>query len=205
MKRLLHALLIALFAAAMPAAASGPERLQQSIDDLRSLQADFEQTVLDSDFVVDEMSRGRLALKRPGRFRWDYIEPHEQLIVADGERMWNYEEDLQQVTVHAMDETLASSPAMLLTGEGSLEESFEISDLGESGQLHWVQLVPRVRDSEFESVRVGLGDAGVEVMELRDNLGQTTRIEFRNIRRNPDLADALFEFTPPPGTDVIER
>ncbi len=183
----------------------GIERLKRSIDELDSLRAGFEQTVLDSEFTVDEVSRGTVKIKKPGRFRWDYTEPHEQLIVSNGEKVWMYEEDLMQVTIRDMDETLASSPAMLLTGRGDLEDSFELEDSGKAGELHWVQLVPRVQDSEFETIRVGLGEEGVEVMELRDNLGQTTRIEFRTIERNPELDDELFEFTPPDGVDVVEQ
>ena len=183
----------------------GIAELKRSIEELDSLRASFEQTVLDSDFTVDEVSRGTVTIKKPGRFRWDYTEPHEQLIVSDGERVWIYEEDLMQVTVREMDETLASSPAMLLTGRGDLEESFVLEDMGPAGELHWVQLTPRVQDSEFETIRVGLDADGVSVMELRDQLGQTTRIEFRTIERNPELDEEQFHFEPPDGVDVVEQ
>lgn len=183
----------------------GIAELKRSIAELDSLRASFEQTVLDSDFTVDEVSRGTVTILKPGRFRWDYTEPHEQLIVSDGEKVWIYEEDLMQVTVREMDETLASSPAMLLTGRGDLEESFVLEDMGPAGELHWVQLTPRVQDSEFETIRVGLDADGVNIMELRDRLGQTTRIEFRTIERNPELDEDQFHFEPPEGVDVVEQ
>lgn len=183
----------------------GAEPLRQALADLDSLRAEFEQTVFDSDFTTDEVSAGSVAIKRPGRFRWDYTRPYEQVVVSDGERMWIYEPDLEQATVQPMDETLAASPAMLLTGRGDLEDSFVIEDAGRQGELHWFNLTPRVQDTEFESVRIGLGERTVELMELRDNLGQTTRIEFHDIELNPTLSDELFEFTPPEGTDVVER
>ncbi|MCP1726735.1 outer membrane lipoprotein carrier protein [Natronospira proteinivora] len=179
--------------------------LKQALDRLETLQAGFEQTVLDSEFTVDEVSSGTFAIKRPGRFRWDYQTPFEQLIISDGEEMWIYEPDMEQASVQPMDETLATSPAMLLTGRGDLEDSFRIEDDGVQGELHWFRLTPRVQDSEFEVVRIALGDETVELMELRDNLGQTTRIEFHSIQHNPDLDDSLFQFTPPDGVDVIGR
>lgn len=184
---------------------AGVETLRNALAELDTLRADFEQTVLNSEFTVDEVSSGTFAIKRPGRFRWDYEEPEERLLVADGERMWIYEPEFEQATVQAMDATLATSPAMLLTGEADLEESFRIEDEGVQGALHWVRLTPRVQDSEFEQVRIGIGERTVELMELRDNLGGVTRIEFDNIEFNPALPDSLFQFEPPPGTDVIEQ
>lgn len=184
---------------------AGVQTLRNALDELDTLRADFEQTVLNSEFTVDEVSSGTLAIKRPGRFRWDYQEPEERLLIADGERMWIYEPEFEQATVQAMDQTLATSPAMLLTGEGDLEESFRIEDEGVQGELHWVRLTPRVQDSEFEQVRIGIGERTVELMELRDNLGGVTRIEFDNIELNPQLPDSLFQFEPPAGTDVIEQ
>ncbi len=204
--RLAALLAVTLFASVSAHASSdGVERLHRALDELNTLSAGFEQTVLDSEFTVDEVSSGTFAIKRPGRFRWDYTEPYEQLIVADGERMWIYESDLEQATAQSMDETLATSPAMLLTGSGDLEDSFHIEDEGRQGRLYWVRLVPRVQDSEFEAVRIGIGEQTVELMELRDNIGQTTRIEFHNIELNPEIEDSYFQFTPPEGTDVIER
>ncbi len=201
--------LLALSLIALPVTASaqddGVERLRQALANLDSLSAGFEQTVLDSEFTVDEVSSGTVEIKRPGRFRWDYTEPYEQLIVADGERMWIYEADLEQATVQSMDETLASSPAMLLTGSADLDEGFHLEDEGRQGRLYWVRLVPRVQDSEFESVRIGIGEQTIELMELRDNIGQTTRIEFHSIELNPPIDDGRFQFSPPEGTDVIER
>jgi len=184
---------------------AGVDRLRAAMADLDTLQAGFEQTVLDSEFTVDEIASGTFAVKRPGRFRWDYQDPFEQLIISDGEEMWIYEPDMEQASVQPMDETLAASPAMLLTGRGDLEDSFEIEAEGRQGNLYWYRLIPRIQDSEFEVVRIALGEETVELMELRDNLGQTTRIEFHSIQLNPSLDDEQFQFTPPDGVDVIGR
>jgi outer membrane lipoprotein carrier protein len=207
-KRILSVLaLLAPLVAAMPATATvdnaGLARLQQLLTNLHTLRADFTQTVLDSDLTVNKESHGTLMIKRPGRFRWDYQAPTQQLIVGDGKRIWMYDKELEQVTVKPMDQTLASSPAMLLTGSGSLQDSFTVQTLGDKGSLFWVELTPRVQDSQFKAVRVGLGDKAVQVMELTDNLGQTTRIEFSHIHVNGPLDDKLFDFRPPPGTDVL--
>ncbi|MEA5445498.1 outer membrane lipoprotein chaperone LolA [Gammaproteobacteria bacterium AB-CW1] len=183
----------------------GAADLREILAELHSLRANFEQTVLDSEFVVDETASGEVAIKRPGRFRWDYSEPYEQVIVSDGETMWDYEADFEQVIVRPMDETLATSPAMLLSGEGDLEDSFVVEDEGMQGNLRWFQLRPRVQDTEFERIRIAVGEETVELMELRDNLGQTTRIEFHNIEFNPELPDDLFHFDPPEGVDVIRQ
>lgn len=181
--------------------------LQDFVDGLETLQADFTQTVLNDELEPVRESVGTFKLDRPGRFRWDYTAPFEQVIVGDGENLWTYDPELEQVTVKPMQETLASSPASLLTGTAPIEDEFNVREIGASGELYWIGLTPRVADTDFERVRVALRitDSGgqLDTMELLDNLGQTTRIRFENVKRNAPIDASAFEFTPPEGADVI--
>ncbi len=195
MKKILPGLLLLLFTLPLAAAttpASGVALLKLFLNDVDTLKADFVQTVLDAQLAVTESSQGTLLLARSGKF-----------IVADGKNLWIYDKLLEQVTVKPLSSSLASSPAMLLSGVGSLEDSFELQDMGQQGELVWVKLIPRVQDSDFEAVRVGFENSQVAIMELTDKLGQTTRIEFNNVQRNPALPADAFVFTPPEGADVI--
>lgn len=184
--------------------------IKNVLSGLETLQADFTQTVLNDQLEPVRESRGTFKLERAsqdekGKFRWDYTAPFRQVIVGDGVNLWTYDPELEQATVKPMQETLASSPASLLTGTTPVEESFEIHEIGEVGELYWIELVPRVRDTDFQSVRVAIEDGELDTMELRDNLGQTTRIRFENIRRNVPIDAAAFRFTPPENADVIGK
>ena len=204
MKRII--LLLSLLCFAMPLAAApsgGTAHMHAFLQDVHSLKADFVQVVLDSNLKQVKQSSGTLTIKRPDRFRWDYLKPNSEIIVADGKRLWLYDVALQQVTVKPLDKTLATSPAVLLSGSNDAEKSFTVTDQGEQDGLAWVQLTPKVKDSDFDSVRLGFKGDDVSVMELKDNLGNNTRITFDHIQRNPAVADATFQFTPPAGADVI--
>ena len=179
------------------------DQLAAFLDETVTLSAAFEQILLEVDGEPGEVSRGRFYLNRPGRFRWEYREPVEQLVVGDGTRLWMYDQDLEQVTVRALDEGLAGTPAMLLSGEGSLEESFRLGASYEEDGLSWIELMPLAEPAEFQGLRVGLADGLMRVMEVRDNLDQVSRIEFSDIARNTDLDEAMFRFEPPDGVDVI--
>lgn len=204
---------VAFAIAAFPAVGDDADALaalKQLLQGLNTLQAEFTQTVLNDELETVRQSIGTFYLQRAtgkgddvGKFRWDYVEPFEQVIVGDGVNLWTYDPDLEQATVKPMQETLASSPASLLTGTAPIEEEFDVSEIGASGELYWVELKPRVQDTDFERVRVGLNDGELDTMELLDNLGQTTRIRFHNVRRNVDIATDRFEFSPPEGADLI--
>ena len=183
--------------------ADGVARLTAMLEATRSARASFTQVLVDSELRTVKESRGSFALARPGRFRWDYLAPHPQTIVSDGKRLWIYDAELSQVTVKPLDSTLASSPAALLGGSASVTESFDATDLGDDAGLRWIELVPKVKDGEFEKVRLGLGARFVEVLELTDAFSQTTRITFSGMRVNGPVDRKQFEFTPPPGADVI--
>jgi len=206
-RRALIALAMCLVAG-IPQAANvelGKQKASQFLQGLEGLQAQFKQTLSDRSGQVTDESNGTLAIKRPNRFRWDYRDPYEQLIVADGTRVWVYDSDLEQVTVRKLDVALSSTPAMLLSGEGALEDNFTVVDATERDGVVWVTLQPKRNDTDFKSVRLGFTASGKELraMELADKLGQTTLLEFSQFERNPSLDPSRFVFKVPPGADVI--
>lgn len=179
--------------------------VQQYLDGIGSLQARFEQLSFDAEDNVTQTSTGSFRLLRPGKFRWDYREPYEQTIVADGERLWIYDADLEQVTVRRMDESMATTPATLLSGVGKLADSYEVQDQFSAWLLDWIELRTKEGDTDFGVVRLGFsgGKRELLVMDLVDSLGQTTRISFFDIDRSSTLLPSVFTFVPPPGADVI--
>lgn len=184
-------------------AESGSQRLHTFFDDTHSLQADFEQTLFDENLSSLEDSRGKMYLERPGKFRWDYSAPYPQEIVSDGEKVWIYDSELAQVTVKALGDTLGDTPALLLTSERPLDESFDITDLDADDGLAWVELVPKSPDATFASVRLGFDGDELRVMALVDSFGQTTKITFAEIVKNPNFNHEIFTFSAPDGVDVL--
>lgn len=198
-------LLILVFLLPPAACATGTEALKTFLSQTQSARARFAQMVLDKDLKPLQQAQGVMQFSRPGKFRWDYTKPYEQVIVGDGSRLWIYDKDLNQVTVRKLDRALGASPAALLAGSNDLERDYHLSNLGVQNGLDWLEAVPKNRDSAFERVRMGFGKAGLEAMELRDPFGQTTVITFADIERNPRIPADTFRFTPPPGADVISE
>lgn len=184
-------------------AGEGLEKLQKFTSNLRSMKADFTQTLFDEKMRQVEIAKGKVMLLKPGRFRWDYTAPYEQHIIADGEKLWLYDPELEQVTVKKMSEALGAAPIALLTSEQKLEDQFKIIELGNIDGRVMLQLEVKVKDTDYGFMLLALGDEGLEVMELKDMLGQVTRIEFHNTKFNEKIDPARFNFTPPKGVDVI--
>jgi len=186
------------------AQASATSSLKNFIHDARTVRATFTQSVLDKNGRTVQTGQGTMQFQRPGEFRWIYEKPYEQLIVGDGDRIWFYDRDLNQVTVRRLDLAIGSSPAALLAGDSDIEQNFELRDTGSLAGTEWLEAKPKTRDSTFEWVRLGFTPDGVlKSMELHDNFGQTTVLTFSRLERNPRLAPDLFKFTPPAGSDVI--
>lgn len=183
--------------------AAGQQKVESFLQGLQSLQAQFKQTLTDRNGLTVEQANGTLAIRRPGRFRWDYREPSEQVIVADGSRIWLYDADLEQVTVRKLDDTLSATPAMLLSGQGNLQENFSVTQTSQEGGVFWVRMQPKRDDTDFKWVRLGFEGNALRFMQLADKLGQTTNLEFSQLERNPALDPSRFTFTVPPGADVI--
>jgi outer membrane lipoprotein carrier protein len=189
----------------MPAA-SAASQVEKYLDGLSAWSADFEQTIEDGHGKVLRSAAGKFYLERPGKFRWDYVEPSEQLVLADGKQIWFYDKDLAQANVRDMDATLASTPAVLLSGGSSVGSQFDITALPANGGLQWFQLVPKHTDTDFQLVRIGFDSHGeLASMFLADKLNQITQLTFTHPTRNPKFAPGLFSFSPPPGVDVIGR
>lgn len=179
------------------------DRLQSFFKEVQSLQGDFSQTVYDQNMQAKEQATGDMAFQRPGKFHWNYVKPYEQLIVSNGSKVWIYDSELEQVTVKKLDAAVGNTPAQLLSSSAALEKNFTITDVGSKDELEWVELTPRDTDTSFERVRLGFDSQNLRIMELKDNFGQITRLEFSHLQHNPRLAGSLFEFTPPPGVDVV--
>jgi len=191
----------------MPCAAGGAsiEALKTMFAQTTTARAHFAQIVLDRNMKMLQQATGTMQFSRPGRFRWEYDRPYEQVIVSDGSKVWLYDKDLNQVTVRRLDRALGSSPAALLAGSDDIEKSYRLSSLGNQDGLDWLEAVPRTQDTAFEKVKLGFGKTGLEAMELRDPFGQITVIKFSTIERNTRLPPETFRFTPPKGADVISE
>jgi outer membrane lipoprotein carrier protein len=197
---------LALTLAAVGVRATPATDVEKYLAGLSSWSADFTQTIDDGQGKVARSAAGKFYLLRPGKFRWDYAEPSQQLVLSDGRQIWFYDKDLAQANVRSLDATLASTPAMLLSGTGSVSDQFEIKQLPDDAGLHWYQLVPKHPDTDFQLVRIGFDkDGELAHMFLADKLNQITQLTFTHPVKNPKFIADLFTFTPPPGVDVIGR
>ena len=200
------ALALVIFAAGTRLGCATPATdVEKYLAGLATWSADFTQTIDDGHGKVLRSAAGKLYLERPGKFRWDYVEPSEQLVLADGKQIWFYDKDLEQANVRDMDSTLASTPASLLSGGGSVSTQFNIKALPPAGGLQWFQLIPKRADTDFQLVRIGFDKGELASMFLADKLGQVTQLTFTHPTRNAKFPADLFSFTPPPGVDVIGR
>lgn len=204
MKKTALTLLFSLLAFAHQAAhASGLERMKEYFQNIQSAQASFHQTVTDKQGQKTQDVTGTMQLQKPNKFRWDYHKPYVQQIVGDGEKIWIFDPELNQVTVRSFSKAASSSPAALLAGGKDIERSFTIKDTSRKGDLEWVMAVPKVRETGFERLFLGFkGDALME-MELHDSFGNRTAIEFTDVQRNPKLPADTFKFVPPRDADVL--
>ena len=185
------------------AQAAAIERFKTFLSGTKSARGQFEQTVHDRSGKVTQESKGSFVFQRPGLFRWVYAKPVDQVIVGDGERVWIHDRDLNQVTVRKLSKALGSTPAALLAGSGDIEAAFELAEAGMRDGLEWLEAKPREREAGFDRVRMGFSASGLQAMELVDHFGQTTRLRFTNLTRNPKIDADEFRFTPPKGADVL--
>ena len=196
---------IAACALALPllAHAGGVDRLKGFIAGAKTAEADFTQTVADKNGRVTQQASGRMAFARPGKFRWDYNKPYEQVIVGDGVKLWLYDTDLEQVTVKSLDDVIAGTPAALLAGDNAIEKYFALKDAGVADGLEWLDATPKTRDISFERIRMGFKGDLLMQMELFDTFGQRTTLKLTKMVRNPAIPASRFTFTTPKGADII--
>ena len=188
---------------AFPVHAGPIEKMREFIQQTRSARAVFTQTVADSSGQISQKASGTVQFQRPGKFRWTYSKPYEQLIVGDGETLWIYDKDLNQVTQRKLDKALGSSPAALLAGADDIEKYFSLNAIGKKGKLDWLEVRPYDEDSLFDKVRMGFNKNTLEVMELFDHFGQKTTIRLSRLERNPVAPADTYTFTIPDGADVV--
>lgn len=151
---------------------------------------------------ISPLSSGSFVFARPGKFIWNYQKPYEQLLQADGEQLYIYDKDLNQVTIKKLGSALGSSPAAILFGSNDLEKNFTLSEAGKHDGLEWLKAVPKAADSTFEQISIGLRNGLPEAMELKDTFGQTSLLKFTHFQRNPALGAQHFQFAIPQGADV---
>ncbi len=176
-----------------------PAYLDRFFTGLSTLQADFDQQVVDANQRTVQSSQGHMWIMRPGRFRWDYLTPYKQLLVADGKRVWSYDEDLEQVTVQPASEVLTTTPAMLLSGSKPLGEVFTFEELTADRVL----LKPRTDDSNITTLTLAFAQGQLSEIVAHDTFGNTTTFSFSNLVRNPHLQQDIFHFQVPAGADVV--
>ena len=200
MNRLVAALGFALLA---PLSHAAPPALEGFTTGLQGLDGRFVQRVFDADGKLTEETQGRVALAAPRQFRWEYEEPWPQLIVADGDHVWVYDPDLEQVQVRKQALEEQHSPLAALVDPAELDRQFKVAAAPAENGLEWVVLKPKADDAQIESARLGFKGKELARMTMRDALGQTTEIAFQDWRRNPEFALGTFAFTPPEGVDVV--
>jgi len=189
---------------ASAARADSVDLLRDFAQNVKSGRAAFTQTVTSVDGAKKKDSSGQFEFVRPNRFRFSYAKPFEQQIVADGQKVWLYDVDLNQVTVRPIAQALGATPAALLAG-GTLDKEFELKALPASDGFEWVQAAPRIKDGPIQSLRVGFKGSALAALEIVDAFGQRSMLRFTSLEQNLKLADDVFRFTPPKGADVIQQ
>ena len=203
MKLAAAVVLAALGVATPDACADGLAQLKAFNDTTKSGKVTFQQAVVGKSQTAAKESIGTFSFQRPGKFRWTYEKPFEQVIVGDGEKLWIYDKDLNQVIVRKLDRALGATPAALLAGGGALENNFELTDGGSKDGLEYVEAKPKTPDTGFERVRIGLSGNAPKAMELKDTFGNVTTLRFGTFERNVAQDANAFRFTPPKGADVV--
>ncbi len=183
----------------------GQQLIDDFVNNVQTMSGRFEQQLVDADDIVIDQSSGTVEIQKPGRFRWTYLEPYEQILVADGLNVWSYDVDLEQVTVKAQAEVLANTPALLLGGSQNVLDDFEyIGSFQERGTV-WVRLRPETTDNGFTKIELGFDEGKLSRMIFSDNLGQTTLIAFFDLAINESIEAHRFIFSPPDDVDVVGR
>jgi outer membrane lipoprotein carrier protein len=189
------------------AAASALDQFKSFVSGTRSARGEFTQQQIRkaANSKVAPLSSGTFVFARPGKFIWTYQKPYDQVLQADGDQLYIYDKDLNQVTVKKLGNALGSSPAAILFGSNDLEKNFTLSDAGARDGLEWLNAVPKNKDTSFEQISIGLRDGVPQAMELKDTFGQTSVLKFTSFQRNPSLPAQQFKFEIPKGADVFNN
>jgi outer membrane lipoprotein carrier protein len=197
-------LLLALCTAAFSAQADAVDTLRDFVREVKTGKAQFTQTVTSPDGAKKKTSSGSFEFARPNRFRFAYTKPFEQVIVADGQKVWIYDADLNQVSSRKLSSAIGATPAALLAG-GNLEKDFELSALPAQDGLEWAAAKPRAKEGAFDTLKVGFRGKELAAVEIVDSFGQRSHLQFSQFRPNAATAADAFKFVAPKGADVIEQ
>jgi outer membrane lipoprotein carrier protein len=189
------------------AQATALEQFKSFVGSTKAARGEFVQTQVKKSATskVSTPATGTFVFARPGKFIWTYVKPYEQLLQADGEQLYIYDKDLNQVTVKKLGDALGSSPAAILFGSNDLEKNFTLSEAPARDGLEWLNAVPKAKDSQFQQISIGLKNGTPAAMELRDSFGQTSLLAFSKFEKNPSLGATQFKFVTPKGADVFKN
>jgi outer membrane lipoprotein carrier protein len=209
MKLVPRALVAAALLGATGWASASVDQLRAFLTQTQSARGEFTQRVSAASgsraSAVPAASSGNFVFQRPGKFRWVYAKPYEQVIVGDGQRLYLYDKDLNQVTVKKLTGALPASPASILFGSNDFERDFVVRDAGARDGLSWIEATPRAKDSPFSKIEIGFREGLPGAMQLTDSFGQVSQLVFDKVERNPKVAPDVFRFTPPAGADVLQE
>jgi outer membrane lipoprotein carrier protein len=207
-KFLLNLLLVSMLQTGFMAtstAATGSQQLRDFLASNKTLQARFSQSVLDSEKQQAAQAHGMIYIQRPGRLRWDYLEPYVQHIVADGTRVWHFDPELEQASTQMQGRAFSGTPALLLSSDEPVEKHFEVIDIGASQGLEWVELIPRDQESQFVRILLAFADNELHRLEMADKFGQVTRFQFYDILYNLELSKDIFKLELPERYEVFQH
>jgi outer membrane lipoprotein carrier protein len=188
--------------------ATALDQFKTFVSSTRAARGEFTQQQLPKDSKSSKLqppSKGSFLFARPGKFIWTYTKPYEQVLQADGEQLYIYDKDLNQVTVKKLGDALGSSPAAILFGSNDLEKNFTLSEAGTKAGLEWLDAKPKAKDSQFQQISIGLRNGAPAAMELKDSFGQTTTLAFDKFEKNPPIGATQFKFEVPKGADVFKN
>lgn len=189
--------------------ASALEQFKSFVAATKSAKGEFTQRLVKADKTgsakVSNASSGTFVFARPGKFIWTYQKPYEQVLQADGDKLYIYDKDLNQVTIKKLGNALGSSPAAILFGSNDLEQNFTLKEAGTKEGLEWLDATPKAKDTTFDHIGIGLRNGVPEAMELRDSFGQVSLLSFKKFEKNPPLSREEFKFVVPKGADIFQQ
>jgi outer membrane lipoprotein carrier protein len=195
-----------MFAVVSTAQASAVEQFRAFVVNTKTAKGDFLQVQMKTTNGVSKIgksSTGTFKFARPGKFIWTYIKPYEQVLQADGDKLYLYDKDLNQVTIKALGNAIASSPAAILFGSVDLDKNFVMKDIGLKQGVEWLEAIPKTKDSQFDAIGIGMKDGVPVGMELRDSFGQLSLVTLKNFEKNPSFLPDQFKFIVPAGAEVL--
>jgi outer membrane lipoprotein carrier protein len=201
------ALLLGALVFASQAHATALDQFKSFVSSTQSARGEFTQRLVKVESgatKVSNESTGTFVFARPGKFIWTYQKPYEQLLQADGDKLYIYDKDLNQVTIKKLGDALGSSPAAILFGSNDLEKNFTLKEGATKDGVEWLEATPKAKDTNFEHIGIGMRNGVPAAMELRDSFGQISLLNFTKFEKNPSMPAGQFKFVVPKGADVFQ-